>query len=169
MNIEHEIQTARRQIDMILNQLLRKVTEYEQSASQGRPRAGVMGDYESIYPLVAGGSAFKGEKPTGLLFGEERVDVYTWKMVFQEILKRCNEDPEKHVALMNLRGKVSGRARVFLAKNSASMRSPHEIAKNLYVETHYDTETLLRILMTRILDAVNYDYSGISVAVRNRP
>jgi len=34
-------------------------------------------------------------------------------------------------------------------------------------ETHYDTETLLRILITRILDVVNYDYSGISVVIRN--
>ena len=34
------------------------------------------------------------------------------------------------------------------------MRSPVKIGEALFVETHYDTETLLRILTTRILDEV---------------
>ena len=46
------------------------------------------------------------------------------------------------------------------------MRSPVQIDEALYVETHYDTETLLRILTTRILDEVGYDYSKIKIAVR---
>jgi hypothetical protein len=124
--------------------------------------------YESIYPLAINPGIFKGKKPTGVLFGENgRVDVGTWKTVCSEILHRCNADPEKHVALMNLRGKISGRERIFLAKETEGMRSPLKLSENLYVETHYDTETLLRIMTTRILDAVGYDYSGISVAIRN--
>lgn len=126
------------------------------------------GNYESIYPLAVNPGIFKGKKPTGVLFGVDgRVDVGTWKTVFREILQRCNADPEKHVALMNLRGKISGRERIFLAKEADGMRSPLKLSENLYVETHYDTETLLRIMTTRILDAVGYDYSGISVAIRN--
>ena len=90
-------------------------------------------------------------------------------MVFKEILQRCNADPEKHVALMNLRGKISGRERVLLSNKPkpGTMRSPLQIDENLYVETHYDTETLLRILTTRILNPVDYDYSKISIAIRN--
>ena len=126
------------------------------------------GDYESIYPLSVTPSMLKGKKPTGVLFGERgRIDVGTWKAVFREIMEHCNADPEKHVALMNLRGKVSGRNRVLLAKTSEGMRSPLELSENLYAETHYDTETLLRIMTSRILDSIGYDYSGISVAVRN--
>ena len=82
-------------------------------------------------------------------------------------MKRCNADSEKHVSLMNLRGKISGRERVILAKERDKMRSPLKISENLYIETHYDTETLLRTLMTRILDVVDYDYSYIKVAVKN--
>ena len=68
---------------------------------------------------------------------------------------------------MDLRGKVSGRNRVLLGKSAENMRSPVKIDDELYVETHYDTETLLRILTTRILDPVQYDYSRITITVRN--
>ena len=46
------------------------------------------------------------------------------------------------------------------------MRSPLKIDRGLYMETHYDTETLLKIMLTRILEPVNYDYSGIRVVLR---
>ncbi|MCL2851991.1 MAG: hypothetical protein FWE20_03020 [Defluviitaleaceae bacterium] len=168
MNITSEIQTAHMRIDAILQELSRKVQQYEQAVSEYENTDNRPQNYESIRLLTNNPKIFKGEKPTGVLFGEtERVDVYTWKMLFKEILKRCNDDPEKHVALMNLRGKVSGRERMLLSKNSDGMRSPHKIADNLFIETHYDTESLLHILTKRILDAVGYDYSHISVAIRN--
>ena len=47
------------------------------------------------------------------------------------------------------------------------MRSPVKIGEALFVETHYDTETLLRILTTRILDEVGYDCGKIQIAVRS--
>lgn len=174
MNAIQEIQTTRAQIiegvNEAFNQLLQMLESNgigENSSVEGEAQM-QRGDYESIYPLAINPGIFKGKKPIGVLFGENgRIDVGTWKMVFQEILQRCNTDPEKHVALMNLRGKISGRERVFLAKESDGMRSPLKLSENLYVETHYDTETLIRIMTTRILDAVGYDYSGISVAIRN--
>lgn len=174
MNIIQEIQDARAQLIEEVNesfdQLLQRVQSdsVEGSASSEDQGQEQNGDYEIIYPLAINPGIFKGKKPTGVLFGENgRVDVGTWKAVFQEILHRCDADPEKHVALMNLRGKISGRERVFLARSSEGMRSPLKLSENLYAETHYDTETLLRIMTTRILDAVGYDYSGISVAIRN--
>jgi len=170
MNLAHEIQAARKQIDTILEQLARKVASAEPVQTPSRRVAPEVEHYESIYPLALDGAVFKGTKPTALLFSDtERIEVYTWKMVFCELLKRLNKDPEKHVELMNLRGKIAGRDRLLLSRDTTGMRSPHKVANNLYVETHYDTETLLRILTTRILDAVNYDYSGIFVAVRNKP
>ena len=67
---------------------------------------------------------------------------------------------------MDLRGKILGRNRVLLGSEVGKMRSPIKIDEALYAETHYDAETLLRILTTRILDAVDYDYSGIRIAVQ---
>lgn len=34
------------------------------------------------------------------------------------------------------------------------------------METHYDAETLMRILTTRILDVVGYDYDKIQIRLR---
>ena len=173
MDIIQEIQAARMQAIENVNEIFDRLLEALESndvqmstqTESGIQRSGV---YEIIYPLSVNPGIFKGRKPTGVLFGEDgRVNVGTWKVVFREILERCNADPEKHVALMNLRGKISGRERVFLSREADGMRSPLKLSENLYVETHYDTETLLRIMTTRILDAVGYDYSGISVAIRN--
>lgn len=95
-----------------------------------------------------------------------RIDVPTWKKVVEAILQNCNKDVSKHKELESLCGKVSGRERVFLADKPDNMRSPIKVDKNIYVESHYDTETLLRIVITRILTPVKYNYSGIMIAVR---
>ena len=63
-------------------------------------------------------------------------------------------------------GKVLGRNRVLLGSETGKMRSPVKIDEALYIETHYDAETLMRILTTRILDMVGYDYSKIRIAVK---
>ena len=125
-------------------------------------------EYESIYSLTASTGIFKGKKPVGVRFPDgTRIDVPTWKRVVEVILRECNSNPSKHRELEKLCGKVSGRERIFLANKPDNMRSPIAIDENIYVETHYDTETLLRIVTTRILEPVQYDYSGISIAIRN--
>jgi len=156
------------------NQLIREIDEvFEELARQlesRQPPCGVAEDFENhdrIYPLSYNTGMFKGKKPTNVIFGRERVQVYTWKMVFKEIMSRCNADTDKHRQLMNLRTRVSGRSRALLSDRPDGMRSPLQIDNKLYAETHYDTETLLRILLHRILDAVHYDYRNIYVSVRN--
>ena len=127
----------------------------------------VAGEYELLYPLTAATGFFKGKKPIGVIFQDgSRIDVPTWKKVVETILQNCNKDIYKHKELENLCGKVSGRERVFLANKPDNMRSPIEVDKNIYVETHYDTETLLRIVTTRILTPIQYDYNGIMIAIR---
>lgn len=171
MDMLYELQTIRAQliqeIDQSFEQLIQRLRdEHEQHDNETTPR--VNGNYESICSLSAGPAMFKGKKPTGVIFADgRRVNVPTWKKVAEEILHHCNSDQGRHTALLNLRGRVSGRERVMLDKSKENMRSPLRIDNKLYMETHYDTETLLKILMTRILDAVGYDYSGISVAIRN--
>lgn len=68
--------------------------------------------------------------------------------------------------MLDLRGKVQGRNRVLIGNETRKMHSPVKIDEALYVETHYDTETLLKILTTRILDEVGYDYRKIKISVR---
>lgn len=124
--------------------------------------------YESIYPLCMEPGFFKGKSVVAVIFPDGvRVETPTWKKLAEAILKRCNDDAGKHSALMELRNRIQGRSRKLLASGNAGMRSPIKIDRGLYMESHYDTESLLRIMKTRILDAVGYDYRGIQVAIRN--
>ena len=124
-------------------------------------------NYEIIYPLNVGAGIFKGKRPIGILFADgHRTENPTWKSVAEELLKDCCKSPSQRQALMNLRGKVLGRNRVLLGSETGKMRSPVKIDEALYIETHYDAETLLRVLTTRILDMVGYDYSGIRIAIK---
>ena len=122
--------------------------------------------YEMKYPLTAGSGIFKGKKPTSVIIGSESISIRTWKQLVEEIMKRCMASEKYNKELENLAGKVSGKKRTLLAKTSDGMRSPLKIGENLFMETHYDTETLLNILMTRLLIPIGYDYSSISVTVR---
>ena len=161
-----EITSARnqviREIDSIFEELVRKLEDVSPVSDAEADE-----DYDKIYPLTFNAGEFKGKKPTSLFFGREKVPVYTWKMVFEKIMERCNSDIEKHNALMSLRSKISGRTRAILSDRPEGMRTPLQIAPKLYAETHYDTGTLLHILLHRILDPVDYDYSNIYVAVRS--
>ena len=166
MDIVQELQKLKedlvREINTRVDQIVEKLGDTQ---SAGREElAAPEKKYESIYSLNVGTGIFKGKRPTGVIFADgRRQEIPTWKKLMEEILKDCCQD--KHQKLLNLRGKILGRNRVLLGSEEGKMRSPVKIAEALYVETHYDTETLLRILTTRILDAVGYDYSGIRIAV----
>lgn len=100
-------------------------------------------------PLTANSAAFKGEKPESILFpGGREVKTPTWKTAVLAIMQDCNEDPVMHAHLMGLRGKVLGRQRTILAASPEKMHAPLEIDKDLYMESYYDTATLLYVLKT---------------------
>ena len=123
--------------------------------------------YETPYPFTEEPAVFKGKKPTAIMFSDgTMVNVSTWKGIAQAVLQRCNQDVRCHDLLMELRDRVAGRNRYLLSSSGEGMRSPLKIDEDLYMETHYSAETLLYTLKTRILDAVGYDYRGISVCVR---
>lgn len=125
--------------------------------------------YESIYPLSGGSKIFKGTKPTGVIFPDQsRVYVSTWKQVVSAIMAQCLKSNSNKAKLFSLSNSLSGRKRRLLAKFDTDMRSPLKLSDNLYMESHYDTETLLNILTNRILDAIQYDYTGIQISIRNR-
>lgn len=169
MDLVNEIEIAQVNINNILSELIKKAQKYEKSLEESNYQIDkIVVSYETTYPLTSNTSIFKGKKPTGVFFKNGiRHDIGTWKKVFELILKDCVSDKEKRDILLNLRGKISGRERVLLSSTSISMRRPLEIDKNLFVESHYDTESLLRILTTRILEPVGYDYSNIKIAIRN--
>ena len=109
----------------------------------------------------------KGKKPEAVLFPNgQSVSTPTWKAAVLAILQDCNADPMMHTHLMELRGKVMGRQRTILAASPEKMHAPLEIDKELYIESYYDTASLLYVLKNRVLDEVGYNYSGIRVQLR---
>lgn len=159
-NLRNElIQSINLQIDEIILQLRNEEEPVVRREDWNR--------FEDQYPLTSATGVFKGKKPIGVNFADgTRIDVPTWKQVVCVILKRCIKNSLYNQRLREIRGRVAGRNRVLLDDRPDKMRSPVEIEEGLWVETHYDTESLLRILTTRILDAIDYDYSGISISVR---
>lgn len=123
-------------------------------------------DFERIIPLTADPHMFVGTKPAAVLFGKKRVDAPTWKKVYAAILTRCNENPKHHDTLMYLRGRAAGKCRVFLSDCPDGMRSPIKIDTALFGETHYGAETLLHILVKRILVPVRFDVSNVSIIIK---
>ena len=86
-------------------------------------------------------AALKGKYPVALTFASgEVVLTPTWKKVVQTILKHCNEQPDMHERLMQLRGKVFGRMRTIPGKVPEEMDVTLQIDKDLYVEAKFDTE-----------------------------
>ena len=150
-----------REVNKSFEELIKKLDEMKENEGAG------LKTYETIYPISADPSNFKGEKPTCVIFGTERVIARTWKDVFKHLILKCNSDQKKHEALMELRNKVLGRERTLLSNKPDGMLRPFKIDDKMYAETHYDTESLIRILLHRILDEVEFDYSNISVGVKN--
>ena len=158
---EELIREIDEKFDWIIDEVKKESVPSRQKESR-KPR-----NYEIIYPLNVGAGIFKGKRPTGVIFADgRRTENPTWKSVAEELLKDCCKDSDQRQALMDLRGKVLGRNRVLLGSETGKMRSPVKIDEALYIETHYDAETLMRILTTRILDMVGYDYSKIRIAVK---
>lgn len=47
-----------------------------------------------------------------------------------------------------------------------TMRSLLKLNEKLYIETHYDTETLMNF-MIQILSKIYYDYNKIEIVIKN--
>jgi hypothetical protein len=109
---------------------------------------------------------FIGTKPSAVMFGEERVDVKTWREVAGAILSQCNG--ERHDELMYLRNKVAGKVRRIFADSPNGMRRPLRIADDMYMESHYGSETMMYILKDLILKHTGFDCSNIQIVLRRK-
>ena len=123
-------------------------------------------EYEILYPIT-NTSGFKGKKPIKVIFSNNSIEAITWKNVVRVVLEDALKNKKNKDKLYCLCDKIQGRKRSRLSSNKKNMRSPLELGKNLYLETHYDTETLLNLLLY-VLDKINYDYNMIQVSVRNQ-
>ena len=158
--------TALSQLEMLRSELHSMVDARVDGSIQHILRGGVL-DIAPTFPLTANPAIFKGEKPESILLPDGReIKTPTWKTAVLTIMQDCNEDPVMHAHLMGLRGKVLGRQRAILAASPEKMHAPLEIGKDLYMESYYDTATLLYVLKNRVLDAIGYDYSGICVRLQ---
>lgn len=167
MNIIKEIEITRsrllNEINTEMDLLLKRVKEYSYTEFETVTEE----VYESILPLSDNPAVFKGKKPIAVIFATgKRVEAHTWKQAVTEIMKDCISDKNKRDIVESMCGKLAGNKRVILSKDNTAMTSPLEIDENLYLESHYDAETMLKILTTRILDYVGYDYTKISIALR---
>lgn len=122
-------------------------------------------DYELEYPLT-NTSGFKGKKVIAVVINKNRYIAPTWKSVVKIILKDAIKNPKYRKNLHNLSNKILGRTRVRLSSSDDNMRSPVEIEKDLYVETHYDTESLMNLLL-QVLNEISYDYSNVKIIIKN--
>ena len=130
----------------------------------GEETTGLQAEY--VYPLTTTPRYFIGTKPAAVLFGEERVDVKSWREVYTAVLKRCNDDPKSHEMLMYLRNKTAGKVRVFLSDRPDGMAKPNKIDEDMYGEVHYGTETLMHIMVNHILKPARFDCSNINVVLK---
>ena len=155
--------TALSQLESLRSEMHSMVDARVDGSIQHILHGGVL-DIAPTLPLTANPSVFKGKKPESILFPDGReIKTPTWKTTVLAIMQDCNEDSVMHAHLMGLRGKVLGRQRAILAASPEKMHAPLEIDKDIYMESYYDTGTLLYVLKNRVLDEVGYDYSGIRV------
>jgi len=169
MDIIKELEAMRKRIIQEINMEIDLLIERAKSEGLTMDTPIFEEAYESTFPLAAGSKIFKGTKPTNVIFPDGTcIHVSTWKQVVDVIMTQCLSDPIHKKRLLDLCGNISGRKRVLLSNTSLGMRSPLLLCEHLFMETHYDTETLLNVLTFRILDAIQYDYTGIQIAIRTR-
>jgi hypothetical protein len=127
-----------------------------------------MSEVERTYPITSPTYMFVGAKPAAILFGDERVEVKTWRQVYSVIIGRCNENPQYHERLMYLRNKAAGKIRTFLSDKPDGMTRPFQIDTDLWGEVHYGSATLMHILLNQILKYTGFDYSGIRIILKSK-
>lgn len=164
MNIVKDIREKQNQLIVMINttfdEIVREVEKLEKVENQKET------EYESVYPLT-NTTGFKGKKPVAVYMNGKRNIIPTWKKVIEYILKEVIKDEKMKQKIFELRDILLGRVRTRLSKKPDNMRSPIELCTGLYIETHYDTETLMNLLI-EILNEISYDYSNIRVVIKKK-
>lgn len=111
-------------------------------------------------------SYFKGTKPVSVCLPDgEKVFCRTWREAVSVILHDCNRNAELHERLTELSGKVAGRERTILGKTGEGMNKPIHIDDDIYFESFFDTEYLLKMMKERVLDKVGYNSDAVRLQI----
>ena len=163
MNLIKEIREKQNEIVMMVNstfdELVRKMESIEIEEREFE------NEYETIYPIT-NATGFKGKKPIAIIYKGKRYTTPTWKAVVENILKEVIKDENMKNRVMALRDRLLGRVRKRLSNTDDKMRNPLKICDGLFIETHYDTETLIKLLL-EILEEISYDYNDIQIVIKN--
>ena len=65
-----------------------------------------------------------------------------------------------------LRGKVAGNFRLFLSDKPDGMIKPSRIIDDLYVEAHQASQSIMGMLVRKILSCIGFDCSNISIIIK---
>jgi hypothetical protein len=153
-----DLEQMRADVIALVNERTNEVREFVETGKRPCPR-------ERAWPLLTEPARFKGTKPVAVIFGDKRISATKWRSVYTEVLKRC--DAECHDALMGLCDCVRGRKRTILGSSPNGMNVPVMICDGLYAEADFDTGALIYALTKLILGPAGYDFSGISVALKD--
>lgn len=163
MNLINEIRENQNQLILMINTTFDELVKKVEKMQRGEENDEM--EYEITYPIT-NTSVFKGKKPIAVKIQNKRVITPTWKKVVENILKEVLEDEQMKNKIFGLRDVLLGRVRTRVSKKKDKMRSPLKLCDELYIETHYDTETLMNLLL-EILDSISYDYNNIKVVIKN--
>lgn len=106
-------------------------------------------------------STLRGTKPTLVRYGDDTIPVASWKRAFAAVLDICNRQGHYHEALLAARNETLGRSRKVIADSPQGMLSPLKVDDNLYIETNFSTEALLKLLRDRILNRIGFNSRNI--------
>lgn len=163
MNLINEIRENQNQLILMINTTFDELVKKVEKMQRGEENDEM--EYEITYPIT-NTSVFKGKKPIAVKIQNKRVITPTWKKVVETILKEVLEDEQMKNKIFGLRDVLLGRVRTRVSKKKNQMRSPLKLCDELYIETHYDTETLMNLLL-EILNSISYDYNNIKVVIKN--
>jgi hypothetical protein len=120
---------------------------------------------ESTFTLSAIPESLKTIKAQKVTIGGNAVATTSWKAIYVAVLNDClAKNKDKLVAL---RGDLLGKKKAIVAETKDGMNTPVELDADLFIETCFDASNTL-INLKKILDAVEYDYSNVSIGVVER-
>ncbi len=162
MNLLNEIREFQNELNVMCNTFFEKIAREVENLEQNNQNEQ---SYESKYPIT-NATGFKGKKSLAVIISNNRYIAPTWVKVVEIVLKDAMKDERRREKLLGLRDLILGRTRVRVSAKDENMKRPLKLMDDLFIETHYDTESLIKLLL-QILDAIGYNYRDIQVVVKN--